>query len=488
MKNVFSLRAIGSFWIVALASTAPMTWADDGAAPRTVSIAPMAAPDPMLRYRFWPAAEHRQDRDPMPGVLRALILMHSAVANAADDEPNEYEQHFQWNELPLDQLPVDDVHRSLDRFNTSINELMRIENAMKIHYDLGVEALSVNETIGLLLPEFQDMRMLCRILELKARLAILEHRYDEAIETVRIGFRLSEVASQSTPFLVGRLIGIAIAERMLQVVEAAVVQPDFPNVYWALAALPSERLFEVRQAIEFESTLLTKMLPGAPDMSSPTIGQDAAASQLLDLADQAHGVLVGTTSSPDDDHRAAMLMMGMYVAMMAEPSRDGLQSTDVWKNRAGELSDCEAVLRWTSLRLRRFRDQWEAWQTLPPDVFAASQSQRWMLADDSESRDLAVRVARELTPSFQQYLYNLRAYQHRSWLMTIEAIRMHADQTGELPATLEKLSPVPAWDDPIASGPFVYQRTDAEHATLTRASTSGNDVDLTVQLVLKGKS
>ncbi len=50
-------------------------------------------------------------------------------------------------------------------------------------------------------------------------------------------------------------------------------------------------------------------------------------------------------------------------------------------------------------------------------------------------------------------------------LQAIEAIRMHAAQTGKLPATLEEITIVPVPLNPVTEKPFVY-RLDGETAIL----------------------
>ena len=79
-----------------------------------------------------------------------------------------------------------------------------------------------------------------------------------------------------------------------------------------------------------------------------------------------------------------------------------------------------------------------------------------------------------------------RTHQHRNLLITLEAIRMHAADTGELPATLDKLRPVPAWTDMVANEPFRYIRSSNRKATLIRAPRWSVDPETTLEIELKG--
>ena len=91
-----------------------------------------------------------------------------------------------------------------------------------------------------------------------------------------------------------------------------------------------------------------------------------------------------------------------------------------------------------------------------------------------------------LTPSVDAAMRaGLRTQQLHHWLVTIEAIRLHAGETGELPESLRQLQPVPAWDDAIARQPFGYQRSTPNSATLTRATRYPDDPETTFQIELK---
>ncbi len=73
----------------------------------------------------------------------------------------------------------------------------------------------------------------------------------------------------------------------------------------------------------------------------------------------------------------------------------------------------------------------------------------------------------------------------RTMLLTLEAIRMHAAANGQLPASIEKMRPVPAWHDAISAKPFGYHRNTPTKATLTRARRWNGDTETTIHLELK---
>ncbi|MGB1817854.1 MAG: hypothetical protein ACPHJ3_20975, partial [Rubripirellula sp.] len=80
----------------------------------------------------------------------------------------------------------------------------------------------------------------------------------------------------------------------------------------------------------------------------------------------------------------------------------------------------------------------------------------------------------------------LRGIQKHNLLQTLEALRMHASQSGELPTTIENLHPVPALQDPITQRNFVYTRSSPTTATIQRSPTRQGDLSTELKITLKG--
>jgi hypothetical protein len=441
-------------------------------------------PDPMLRYRFWPDAGQRKSENATPLVSRAIIL---ELQVSPEIQKRFAERFEQWNEMPIDELPVEEVRALLENYRAALQELERSELLMQTDYPLQLEEMSTAELIQTLLPELQEMRNLARLIGLRARLAVREERWDDMVHDCRVGFRLAEVAGHSTDFLIGRLVGFAIASTMMDVIETAIQQPGCPNLYWALVSLPAERLFETGDSLEFESVLISRVFHGVGQLPDQPIGPLAAREKFRTIVDQMNKTLLGR-SGDGNPPQPADLLGGAYVVMMADPSRDLLAATPQWGERAYELSAPEAVLRATILKFSRARDRWVAWSMLPPETWEEYEAESQAAVEvEIGQTDLLVALIGMLTPAVNAArTAGRRSEQMSNWLMTIEAIRMHAARTGELPASLHRLRPVPAWPDTIANEPFGYQRSTTHRATLTRAPRYPSDRDTTFQIQLRG--
>ncbi len=327
-----------------------------------------------------------------------------------------------------------------------------------------------------------------RLLNLRARLAIAEKRWDDVINDCRLGFRLAEVAGHSTDFLVGRLVGFAITGTMFSVIEEAIQYPECPNLYWALAGLPENRLFETRDSIEYESVLISRIFEDTDPLPDHPIGAVAARERIRNMSREADLTMFYAVGNEKDQTESTQLLSGMYVVMMAEPSRELLANTPQWGERATDLSAPEAVLRATQLKLARTRDRWVAWSLLPPELWDEYEVERnAAFAVNESSLDLMESLVSMLTPAVHAArMAGLRTHQQRNVLLTVEAIRMHAASTGQLPTTIQNMRPVPAWRDSIAAKPFGYHRVSPTKATLTRAPRWNGDAETTIDIELKG--
>jgi hypothetical protein len=398
------------------------------------------------------------------------------------------ERYNEWTEMPAKDLPVDDVRKVLDSSASALNELQRAENLMRLDYNVQLDQLSASEMIQTLLPELQEMRHLGRLLNLRARLAIAEKRWDDVVDDCRLGFRLSEFAGHSTDFLVSRLVGFAITRMMLEVVKEAIQSPECPNLYWALAGLPENRLFETRESIEYESVLLSRIFEDTNPLPADPIGEVTARERIRAMSRQANLTMFYGWGKGQDRSESSQLLTGMYVVMMAEPSRDLLASTPEWGERARDLSAPEAVLRATQLKLARIRDRWVAWSLLPPELWDEYKAERNAAFDVNQSSvDLMESLVSMLTPAVNAArMAGRRTHQQWNWMLTIEAIRMHAANKGQLPTTIQNMRPVPAWQDAIAAKPFGYHSTTPTKATLTRSPRWNGDTETSLHIELKG--
>lgn len=456
---------------------------------------PAAEPDPALRYRLWPSVASQRSDDAVPFITRALLLQRQAI-HANDASARDFTENFnRFSEAALDELPLEELRSFVTRYGeTALQELSRAENRMGSNYDLSLHELSLREAVSVLLPEIQETRSLARLLQLRIRLAMAEGRWDDAIDDLRLGMRLSEFAGRSTNLIISRLVGFAIAGVMLGTMEEAIRQPDCPNLYWALATVPVDRLFEIGDAVEYELDLIGRFGGSGSVLPNTPIGAESARRRMFELV----GSLASATDwdssiadSRESVENVLWLSIGAFTILSGDRARQILAETTPWGEQAHELSIAEAVLRAALLKISRIQDTQVKWMLLPqPQSSEHIHKVESAVKEAMSMRDpVTALVVGLLSPaSTQARAAGGRSERQLHLLVTLEALRMHAASHGELPESLEQLDPVPAWNDPVTTQPFSYQRTSATTATLQRPPrwTSDRDTEIQIELAKQG--
>jgi hypothetical protein len=123
------------------------------------------------------------------------------------------------------------------------------------------------EGVFLLLPEVQQLRELASCLQLRSRVQVAEHSFDDAIVTTKTTLALSRHLGQH-PTLIADLVGLAIANIGLRPVEEMIGEPGCPNLYWALTDLPRP-FIDLHQGNQGDRVILDPLFEGL-DSTAPT--------------------------------------------------------------------------------------------------------------------------------------------------------------------------------------------------------------------------
>src|SRR5215472_4509843 len=92
---------------------------------------------------------------------------------------------------PLAKLPLEKVRGASAMFDSIYKAHLQLAfEKSDCNWELGISDLRGPETIEYFLPEFQSSRDLSHMMALRTRLALAEHRYDDAITLMRQQYRL----------------------------------------------------------------------------------------------------------------------------------------------------------------------------------------------------------------------------------------------------------------------------------------------------------
>lgn len=427
--------------------------------PKPLCLSPADEAKPALRYRFLPLSSQLVAGNAAPIYMRARFELNAESYGLIQQQPPA------WLDQAFDKYPVEQARGLLDQFSSRLRffEFGARRSYCDWNYTIPEQR---DDVISMLLPDAQDMRTWGRFLNLKARVEISERKFDDAARTLETNFAFARHVGRS-PFLIGNLIGIAIEGQTLARVEEFVVQPDAPNLYWALTTLPRP-LVDMRDAMEVELLMGENMIPELAEIDRPhtPVGwaallesmyghmQSVAAKNFL--GDETPAALKAMAKrSLDDVRKELRLKARVYTARRLKLSDE----------KARELPEDQTIAIYLAGHFRELRD----------DVYKSYYvplAENRALADAADARvkeekDGPFALFVELFPGIRNVQKaTLRMERQVAALRVVEAIRLHMSRHGgRLPSSLAEIGEVPVPADPATGAPFEY-RADGKGATL----------------------
>jgi hypothetical protein len=446
-----------------------------------MSVTPAAEPTPALKYRFVAEDIDLKQGNSAPYYYRAMLDLPDRMQNAkkiydytAADIDNWYAGDV--DTVPLDKLPTDKLRQFVDAgIGGAIwDQLVEAANRRQCDFELGFTEIRGPELISVLLEEFQRSRELNRMMGLRTRLEVAEHRYDDAIRTIRMNYRLAHDFG-SVPFLVSGLIGIAEAGATNATVCELIAAPDSPNLYWALSELP-DPLIAMRDAVRFELDFGPRMFPfihrAEETDRSPDEWNRLYIKSLVDL-DWAGGsdFVTGQNLPIGDKNMAGVGATGIALLGYTH-AKEQLVAQGMDRERIEKMAVGQVLAIYTERNYQRFGDDFEKVWYMP--FWESRERGEQVEGTLQNSRIMSGAADREIIPMVSLLLPALQACRSAqvrmdrdiAALRIIEALRMYAaDNDGKLPAKLDDIKKVPIPSNPATGKPFVY-RLDGETAIL----------------------
>jgi hypothetical protein len=428
-----------------------------------MTVTPAAESAPAFKYRLL-----YRDLDLTPGnaapfYYRALLELPNEMRRARKDIGEE--EFDNWcipgsEATPIDKLPLDRVRATSARFNSIIDDRMEAAHPRRdCDWQLNVEELRGPNLVRFLLPEFQSSRELSRAIGLRTRLAIAEHRYDDALAAMRINYRLGTDTAKA-PFLISGLVGLAEAGVTNSTVAELIAAPGSPNLYWALTELP-QPMIDLRPAAKFEMEIGPRIYPlinnaetthRAPDEWNRLYKQT-----VRDMAAVDNSYFRGLDDIGADLSAAGFALVGYSHA------KDRLIADGMDREKVEAMSVGQVMAIYSERIYRQSADGFESLWYVP--FWDVGDRARALQKQLEASRPLGAGVDREVLPiatSLLPAIQQARAAQVRldreiAALTVIEALRMYAaEHDGNLPMSLDKVTRVPLPLNPATGKPFAY--------------------------------
>ena len=109
------------------------------------------------------------------------------------------DEQSKWLDVPLNEFPKEEARKWLAAYQNVLDEVRTATFREDCDWSYRMRELKGMEPISFLLPEMQEARAIARVLRVKSRLEIAEGKFDEALQTITLGYRLGENVARSVP-------------------------------------------------------------------------------------------------------------------------------------------------------------------------------------------------------------------------------------------------------------------------------------------------
>jgi len=437
-----------SLWMLCglgLSSLAPVRGADsdkektDVEETRELLVSVRAVESPLMKYRLLPAEYELRDGNAAPILLRL---------------PWEQETYFtsvvptfsDYLDLPLDDPKVLDSGKVFaPRLYVELKRAAYRRTA-EWEYPIGERPIA-----NILLPDVQGARQIIgRGLSVWIRHRIAHGQIEEALEGISLGLANSRHYGR-TPFVITQFVCAAVDSMMLARLEELLENPDCPNLYWALTALPRP-LIDLRPAVELEQRFLQMSVAGLDELDDlQTEYQWAQKAQEVTrlLAE------VGGNAEPKSG------LPGSVIQRLAQRARAELPSRiDGGADRVEKMSDAEAGLRWLIHFNVEQSQEIAALMSLEPPA-AIPQLAELQEHGVQYRSELGISSLFVLEQPFDAYIFSRKAQRRIDALRVVEAVRNYAaTHQGQLPSALDEIADTPIPNDIFTGEPFHYELTE----------------------------
>lgn len=397
-----------------------------------MTVQPMAAPKPALKYQLLPELREMNPGNPIQEYMKCFAEQQNFFFNKAVIDDRERYQVIPLHELPLKEM----------RYYCGRGPLMQADYAARLDTpNWQILSRIKTEGINLLLPDIQQLRTLASALKVRFRIEVAEKRFDDAITTAKTMFALSRHLGEH-PTLISELVGIAIANLAIGPLEEMLQQPGCPNLYWALTDLPNP-FISLRSGLQGERAMIEVVFPGFEDGRPMT---EAELQKLVARLDQTLKIAIRS-----DKDVKAWLQPRVKDEKHVAAARQRLVESGVSEIEVKTFPALQVVLLDEKRAFEIGRDEELKWWTFPYWQAEAH------FSETAEARGREVKLFHELRPMVSKVRKaQARLEQRIALLRHVEAIRLYAaEHDGKLPASLTDIA-VPLPVDPFTGQPFRY--------------------------------
>ena len=296
--------------------------------PVRLTIHPMAAPTPALKYQLLPEVKEMNPGNAVQGFMKSFMAHETFFFSKQSQADQE-----KWRNAPLEEL-LANAAKLQEYGGTALTQADYAARLDMVDWQILLRARS--EGYDLMLPDVQYLRGLAHALRVRFRVEVAEGRFDDAIGTAKTNLALARSFSDYPGIITG-FVGVGIAFIQLESLEEMIQQPGCPNLYWALTTLPSP-LIDLRKNLQGEAMF------GAREFRDVNAESPISADSLEKIKIRLSQRIGGPEAAKEKQKLTAWLESRVADKEYVQGARARLAAAGAAKDRIKELSPLQAVL------------------------------------------------------------------------------------------------------------------------------------------------
>ncbi len=416
--------------------------------PKLIRLAPQSAAKQVgaFHYRLLPDPLDRTPRNAAP-LWRLAVEAERRVQQRMTPKEEPWA-----GGMALQQLPRKEVRDFLSHYAATFRLARRAACCDQCNWQIPpITIQSIEESVSFEM--LNRSRQLIWLLGVRCRLQMAEDRYEDAAETLQIGFALACHLCESDSAL-SNLVGIALASIMVNHVEEWVQTPGSPNLYWALTALPRP-LTNLRRTYEQEFGIIPRSFPTLRRLRRETLTVGQAEELVKEVCDELGKATEGSPKEEENRQAFRKLRASILAAEAYPQARQHLLDLGRPARDIDAMPKAQVILLWYVDQYDRSRDDVlkvvtvPTWQAIP---LLDAATQEYQAAGKGGNPLFALMMINAVMKTFEAHI---RLERYIAGLRGAEALRLYAAaHAGKPPAKWDDITAVPLPLDPITGRGF----------------------------------
>jgi hypothetical protein len=374
----------------------------------------------------------------------------------------EFEEDYaEWSggKVSLSDIPMEKLKVACARFDEFIdNHIAVATRCRECDWGVAIEDLRGKQLLQMDFPAIRSASSISWTLVLKTRAAIKQGEFEKATDLLRMHYTLAQNVSRLNNSI-AILTAIQCLSRANMTLLEFVAQPDAPNMYWAIAQLPHPIISGVA-AMETQMAMFENLVPEFKEIDESQWSDQRwkrVAMEVFETFSDANNLDSSSGGTGKQTNAKTLFLKASLTGVTAAKKRLLAAGTDT--ANIEKMSVSQVMLLDAKHEYEKAKSEFQTMIYMPiPDSILMQRRRNEAYSPEALQNNLGANIFSTFGPlNLHQQVAEVQ--QELDLIRIIEAIRLHAADTGSLPLSLDEIKSVSIPLDPWTGKPFDCQLT-----------------------------